>query len=75
MALEMLNKGLALNPNGIDPNYFYADFLFRNGDLDGAERALKKAQAAPPCEGRALADEGRRKEINELMAKIAKKRK
>jgi len=75
MALEMLNKSLALNPNGIDPNYFYADFLFRNGDLDGAERALKKAQAAPPREGRALADEGRRKEINELMAKIAKKRK
>jgi len=75
MALEMLNKGLALNPNGIDPNYFYADFLFRSGDLDGAERALKKAQAAPPREGRAVADEGRRKEINELLAKIAKKRK
>ena len=74
MALEMLNKGLALNPNGIDPNYFYADYLFRNGDLEGAERFLKKAQAAPPREGRALADEGRRKEINELMAKIAKKR-
>ncbi len=75
MALELLNKGLALNPNGIDPNYFYADFLYRNGDLDGAERALKKALAAPPREGRAIADEGRRKEINELLAKIAKKRK
>lgn len=75
MALEMLNKGLALNPNGIDPNYFYADYLFRNGDLDAAEQALKKALAAPPREGRALADEGRRKEIAELQAKIAKKRK
>lgn len=74
MALEMLNKGLSLNPNGIDPNYFYGDFLFRNGDLDGAERALKKALQAAPREGRALADEGRRKEINELLAKIAKKR-
>lgn len=75
MALDMLNKGLALNPNGIDPNYFYADFLFRSGDLDGAEQALKKALAAPLREGRALADEGRRKEISELQAKIAKKRK
>jgi Flp pilus assembly protein TadD len=75
MALEMLNKGLALNPNGIDPNYFYGDFLFRNGDLNGAENALKKALAAAPREGRALADEGRRKEINELLSKVAKKKK
>lgn len=75
MALEMLNKGLALNPNGIDPNYFYGDFLFRNGDLNGAENALKKALAAAPRDGRALADEGRRKEINELLSKVAKKRK
>jgi tetratricopeptide (TPR) repeat protein len=75
MALDMLNKGLALNPNGIDPNYFYADFLFRNGDLDGAEQALKKALAAPLRDGRALADEGRRKEIAELQSRIAKKRK
>lgn len=74
MALEFLGKGLALNPNGIDPNYFYGDYLFRKGDLDGAEKALKKALAAPPREARPLADEGRRKEINELLARIAKKR-
>lgn len=74
MALEMLNKGLAINPNGIDPNYFLGDFLFRKGDLDAAELALKKALAAPPREARPLADEGRRKEVNELLAKIAKKR-
>ena len=75
LALEFLNKGLAQNPNGIDPNYFYADYLFRKGDLDGAEKAAKKALAAPPREARPLADEGRRKEVNELLAKIAKKRK
>lgn len=52
-----------------------ADFLYRSGDLDGAERAAKKALAAPAREGRAIADEGRRQEINELLARIAKKRK
>lgn len=74
MALEMLNKGLAINPHGIDPNYFMGDFLFRKGDLDAAEQALKKALAAPPREARPLADEGRRQEINELLARIAQKR-
>ena len=75
VALDMLNKGLALNPNGIDPNYFYGDYLFRKGDLDGAEKALNKALAAPLRAARPLADEGRRKEVNELLAKVAKKRK
>jgi tetratricopeptide (TPR) repeat protein len=74
LALEFLLKGLTINPNGIDANYFYADYLFRNGDLDGADKALKKALNAPAREGRAIADEGRRKEIAELQAKITKKR-
>ncbi|MDP2827529.1 MAG: hypothetical protein Q8O37_02870 [Sulfuricellaceae bacterium] len=74
IAQELLLKGLAANPNGIDSNYFYGDFLFRSGDLDGAEKALKKAMMAAPREGRAIADEGRRKEIQELLAKTAKKR-
>ncbi len=35
-AAEYLKKGLSINPDGIDPNYFYADFLFRSGDYPGA---------------------------------------
>ncbi len=72
-AAELLKKGLSINPNGIDSNYFYGDFLFRSGDYEGAEKALKKALQAPAREGRALADEGRRKEVNELLAKVEKK--
>lgn len=75
LALEMLQKGLALNPDGIDSNYFYADFLYRKGDFDAAERTLKKALMALPREGRAIADEGRRKEIQVLLEKIAHRRK
>ena len=73
-ARELLQKGRALNPNGIDPNYFYGDFLFRSGDYAGAEQALRKALQAPPREGRKLADEGRRKEVNELLEKVREKR-
>ncbi|MCC7081529.1 MAG: hypothetical protein IT530_12720 [Burkholderiales bacterium] len=72
-ALELLQKGLAVNPNGIDPNYFYGDFLYRAGDYAGAEQALRKALQAPPREGRKLADDGRRKEIGELLEKIRDK--
>jgi len=73
-ALEYLQKGLALNPNGIDPNYFYADYLFHAGDYAAAEQALQRALQAPPREGRKVADEGRRKEINELLEKIRDKK-
>ncbi len=73
-ALELLQKGLAVNPNGIDPNYFYGDFLYRAGDYALAEQTLRKALQAPPREGRKLADDGRRKEIDELLEKIRDKK-
>jgi tetratricopeptide (TPR) repeat protein len=74
-AQEFLKKGLVINPDGIDPNFFYGDLLFRSGDLDDAERALRKALQAPARPGRKLADEGRRKEIRDLLEKIAERRK
>lgn len=74
-ASEFLKKGLSINPDGIDPNYFYGDFLFRNGDLAGAEKSLRKALSAPSRPGRQVADEGRRQEINQMLGKIAEKRK
>ena len=74
-AQEFLKKGLAANPDGIDPNYFYGDFWYRKGDYDNAERFLRKALQAPARAGRKLADEGRRGEINQLLDKIAQQRK
>ena len=74
-AAELLKKGLSINPDGIDPNFFYADFLFRSGDYTGAEKSLRKALQAPARNGRKVADDGRRKEINQLLEKVAEKRK
>jgi tetratricopeptide (TPR) repeat protein len=67
-AREMLQRAVALNPAGIDANYFLGDFLFRKGELEGARKALSRALKAPPRPERPLADEGRRKEIESLLA-------
>ncbi|WP_018413092.1 tetratricopeptide repeat protein [Methyloversatilis thermotolerans] len=72
-AREYLGKALAINPRGIDANYFMGDFLFRNGEYDKARAALETALQAPPRPTRPLADEGRRKEIETLLARIREK--
>jgi tetratricopeptide (TPR) repeat protein len=69
-AEAMLKKALQINPDGIDPNYFYGDYLFRQKRYAGARTALLRAQAAGDRPGRALADEGRRGEIRALLAKV-----
>ncbi|MFC3070615.1 tetratricopeptide repeat protein [Phenylobacterium soli] len=68
-----LHKALAVNPNGLDPNYFLGDMLLRQGDYAGAEKALQKALAAPPRPGREVADQGRKAEALALLAKAKAK--
>ncbi|HEX6320343.1 MAG TPA: tetratricopeptide repeat protein [Burkholderiales bacterium] len=67
-ARALLQQALAINPQGIDPNYFLGDLLYRKGDYDGARQALGRALEAPPRPDRPLADAGRRKEIEALLA-------
>lgn len=69
-AAELLRKALALNPQGIDPNYFYAEFLAETGHADEAQTYLERALQAPPRPGRQIADTGRREEIRALQAKL-----
>jgi tetratricopeptide (TPR) repeat protein len=69
-ARALLEKALVLNPDGIDPNFFLGDFLHRKGEDEGAKRALNRALKAPPRPDRRLADEGRRKEIEALLASM-----
>lgn len=70
-AQAMLSKALTLNPDGIDPNYFYGDFLYRQERYADARMALLKAQAAKPRPGREVADRGRQAEIQALLDKVA----
>lgn len=71
-AAEYLAKGVALNPDGIDENFFYGDFLAEQGEKDKAAIYLKRALAAAPRPERADADAGRRAEIIAVLAKLAK---
>ena len=68
-ARSLLRKGLEIAPQGIDANYFWADFLLEQKDYAGAIRAFEKALAAPPRPGRDSADAGRRAEIEAGLAK------
>lgn len=70
-ARAMLQKALQLNPDGIDPNYFYGDFLYHTGSKAAALVALNKALAAPPRPDRPLADKGRREQVRKLIQTIS----
>jgi tetratricopeptide (TPR) repeat protein len=66
-ARDYFEKALAINPNGIDPNYFYADMLADQGEYAKAADHLKRALAAPARPGREDADAGRRQEVVKLL--------
>lgn len=70
MAEKMLKKALVINPNGIDPNYFYGDFLVDQGKEQQAIAYFKRAQQAPARADRPLADQERQKEITERLKQL-----
>jgi tetratricopeptide (TPR) repeat protein len=69
-ARNLLQAALKIDPDGIDSNYFYADFLFSEGDLAAARQAAEHGLAAAPRPGREVADRGRREELRALIARI-----
>ena len=74
-AEEYFKRSLAINPNGIDPNFFYGEYLAERDRVADARQYLEKALKAPPRPGRELADSGRRQEIKALLAKLDKETK
>jgi tetratricopeptide (TPR) repeat protein len=69
----LLTKALSLNSDGIDPNFFYAEYLFDEREYDKAMMYLAKAESAAPRPDRLLADNGRHAEIKQLKEKIQAK--
>ena len=67
---EYLQKGLSLNPDGIDPNYFYGEYLFEQGEYEKSRQHLLKAKNAQPRPDRPVADRGRQVEIDDLLSKL-----
>ncbi len=71
-AEKHLKTALLINPDGIDPNFFYADFLIEDGRETEAKQYLVKALNAPDRPDRPMADAGRRQEIKAALAKLEK---
>jgi tetratricopeptide (TPR) repeat protein len=71
-AEELFKKSLAINPDGIDPNFLFGEYLAESGRVSEARRYLEIALKAPPRPGRDLADSGRRQEVRALLAKLDK---
>ena len=69
-AEEYLTKALLINPTGIDPNYFYADFLMEEAHYKQAHKYFEKALNAPARPDRPIADKGRKMEIEAKLKQI-----
>ena len=69
-ARELLRKALAINPQGIDTNYFYGEYLVETKHAEEAVTYLERALQAPPRPGRQIADSGRREEARTLLARV-----
>jgi len=72
-AEQLFKQALAVNPDGIDPNYFYADYLVYRERYADALPYLEKSLKAPPRAGREVADAGRREEARALLEKVKAK--
>ncbi len=66
---RLLKEALALDPGGMDANYFYADYLLDQGDKADARTYALKALRAPHDGTRPLWDTGRRREVQALIAR------
>ena len=72
-AAAYLKQALALNPGGIDPNFFYGEFLSDQGRYAEAAEYVTRALAAPPRPGREDSDAGRRLEVQALADALRKR--
>jgi len=72
-ARHYLEQAIEISPTGLDSNFFYGDFLLREGEYGKAAVALKRALNAPGHPERPVWDAGRRAEIRTLLAKVEEK--
>ena len=69
-ARRLLKQAVSLAPNGMDANYFYADFLITQHQYKTSYKVLKHALSLPVQKHRPLWDQNRRALIRELIKKV-----
>lgn len=65
-AEQYFKKALAINPQGLDINYFFAEYLVEQGKEQLALEYIDKALQAPLMAERPVADKGRRAQAMKL---------
>jgi tetratricopeptide (TPR) repeat protein len=69
-AEQYFKKALAINPQGLDINYFFAEYLVDQGEEIQALEHLELALQAEPMVDRPVADQGRRQQALKLRAEL-----
>ena len=65
-AERYFKKALSINPQGLDINYFFAEYLAEQGKEQLALEYIDKALQAPLMAERPIADKGRRAQAMKL---------
>ena len=65
-----LQEAVRYTPNGLDANYFYGDFLYRNGEQAEAVKVLEHALTSPELSNRPMWDRSRRAEIRKILSEL-----
>jgi len=69
-AENYLRKGIELNPDGLDANYFMGDYLLRKKQYHQAAIHLRRAIQAPARAQRPIADAGRKADALKLLQQV-----
>ena len=69
-AEQYFKKALAINPQGLDINYFFAEYLVDQGEEMLALEHIELALQAEPMVDRPVADQGRRQQALKLRAEL-----
>ena len=69
-AQQFLKRALKINPNSIDANYFYADYLLTENDKQQAITYFKKALKIPNRKNQPYADSQLKQEAKKALNRI-----
>lgn len=69
---DMLRRGVSLNPDDLDANYFLARYLMKRSEMEEARYYLEQALNSPSRAGRESSDLLVREDIADLLEEITK---
>lgn len=69
-ARQMFQRAVEVRPDGIDVNYYYAEFLLDEGDTDAAREHAERAVNGTPRAQRELSDEALRRDAQAMLSRL-----